>query len=146
MNNLGASERLSEHQLDDLLAMHVEPVLAESFETIQILVRAVVHFVASLSQRGVDSVVVIAEEEAGLVLSSSLVHQNVDQTVSNPLDQTELRSVLAVNVTVQRTGAEWDDTQVLLTPNALRFSIGQLKHIALELRDVCFRVADQDLQ
>jgi hypothetical protein len=106
VNNLGASERLSEHQLDDLLAMHVEPVLAESFETIQILVRAVVHFVASLSQRGVDSVVVIAEEEAGLVLSSSLVHQNVDQTVSNPLDQTELRSVLAVNVTVQRTGAE----------------------------------------
>lgn len=126
--------------------MHVEPVLAESFETIQILVRAVVHFVASLSQRGVDSVVVIAEEEAGLVLSSSLVHQNVDQTVSNPLDQTELRSVLAVNVAVQRTSAEWNDTQVFLTPNALSFSIGQLKYIALELRYICFRVADQDLR
>lgn len=128
----GAAElntmRLSEHHLDDLLAVHVEPLLAEGFEAIQVLVRAVVHFVASFSQRGVDSVVVVAEEERGLVLGGSLIHQNVNETVGNPLDQTELGRVFAVHVTVQRASAERDDAQVLLAPNTLGFSIGQLKY------------------
>lgn len=124
--------RLSEHHLDDLLAVHVEPVLTEGFKSIQVLVGAVVHFVASFSQWGVDSVVVIAEEKSSLVLSGSLVHQNVNKTVGNPLDQTELGGVFAVHVTVQRASAEWNNTQVLLTPDALSFSIGQLMQWKLD--------------